>query len=137
MQVIAKANNVRISAQKVRLLVDQIKKMEPAKSMAILDIVNKSSARPLKKVIASAVANAKNNFGLDEGTLTFKSILVGKGPMSKRYQPIARGRAHSILKRTSHITVILEGEAKQKSEPQKSLPEAKDEKKGDKDGPKS
>ena len=74
MQVIAKANNVRISAQKVRLLVDQIKKMEPAKSMAILDIVNKSSARPLKKVIASAVANAKNNFGLDEGTLTFKSI---------------------------------------------------------------
>lgn len=137
MQVTATARNIRISPEKVRLVVDQIKKMPPSRSMDILALVRKSSAKPLKKVIASAVANAKNNFGLDVQTLTFKSILVGIGPMSKRYQPIARGRAHSILKRTSHITVILEGESKQKSETQKALPEVKNVQKGDKDGPKS
>lgn len=113
MIVTAKANNIRISPEKIKLLVDQIKKMEPVRSTTVLNLVHKSSAKPLKKIIASAIANAKNNFGLDEQTLAFKSILVGKGPMSKRYQPIARGRAHAILKRTSHITVILEGEQKE------------------------
>ncbi len=114
MEVTASARNIRISPEKVRLVVDQIKKLSPAKSIAVLGLVNKSSARPLKKVVASAIANAKNNFGLDEQTLTFKSILVGKGRMSKRFQAVARGRAHSILKRTSHITVTLEGEQKKK-----------------------
>ncbi|OGD86414.1 50S ribosomal protein L22 [Candidatus Curtissbacteria bacterium RIFCSPHIGHO2_01_FULL_41_11] len=116
MQVIAKANNIRVSPEKVRLVVDQIKKMEPARSMVVLKLVHKSSAKPLIKVIGSAIANAKNNFGLDEQSLAFKSILVGIGPMFKRFQPVARGRAHSILKRTSHITVILEGEEKKKTE---------------------
>ncbi|MDP2632226.1 MAG: 50S ribosomal protein L22 [Candidatus Curtissbacteria bacterium] len=115
MQVVAKANNIRISPEKVRLLVDQIKKMQPSKSMIVLNLVHKSSAEPLVKVIGSAIANAKNNFGLDEQSLTFQSILVGRGPMFKRFQPVARGRAHSILKRTSHITVILEGEQKKKA----------------------
>ena len=112
---------------------DQIKKMEPSKSMAVLNLIHKSSARPLKKVIASAVANAKNNFGLDEMTLTFKSILVGKGPVSKRYQPIARGRAHSILKRTSHITVILEGEHKKEVPKVSNVAEVSNEKSNIKD----
>ena len=110
MQITATAKYIRISPQKVRLVVDQIQKMTPPHALDVLDHVTKSSAKPLKKVIASAVANAKNNFGLDEQTLKFKSLLVGIGPVSKRYQPVARGRAHSILKRTSHITVILEGE---------------------------
>ena len=114
MQITAKANNIRISAEKVRLLVDQVKKMQPARSMVLLNLVHKSSAKPLIKVIGSAIANAKNNFGLDEQTLAFKSILVGKGPMFKRFQPVSRGRAHAILKRTSHITVILEGEQRKK-----------------------
>lgn len=128
MLVVAKANNLRISPEKVRLLVDQIKKMQPSRSIAVLNLVHKSSAKPLVKVIVSAIANAKNNFGLDEPSLAFQSILVGKGPMSKRFQPVARGRAHSILKRTSHITVILEGEQKKlvsKAEPKK-LEESKE-----------
>lgn len=114
MEVTAIAKNVRVSPQKVRLVVDQIKRMPPGKAITILDFVNKSAAKPLKKVIASAIANAKNNFGLVDNTLSFKSVLVGKGMVSKRYQPVARGRAHPILKRTSHITVILEGEQAKK-----------------------
>lgn len=114
MEVTATAKNIRISPKKVRLVVDQIKKMNPHQALAILDFTPKSSAKPIKKVIASAIANAKNNLGLKEATLKFKSIVVGKGPVSKRYQPISRGRAHSILKRTSHIKVVLEGEQPKK-----------------------
>src|SRR3989338_4414431 len=81
-------------------------------ALSILDFTSKSASRPLKKVIASAIANAKNNFGLAEQTLKFKSIFVEKGPVLKRFRPVARGRAHSILKRTSRISVVLEGEPK-------------------------
>lgn len=112
MEITATAKNVRVSPKKVRLVVAQIKKMSPSKAVLLLDFINKSSALPLKKVISSAIANAKNNFGLEEASLAFKSILVGKGIVFKRYQPVARGRAHPILKRTSHIQVILEGEEK-------------------------
>ena len=110
MEVIAIAKNIRISPQKVRLVVDQIKKLPPQKAIEILDFTLKKASLPLKKVIQSAIANATNNFGLDQSSLTLKSILVGKGPVAKRNQPVSRGRAHSILKRTSHIKVILEGE---------------------------
>ena len=110
MQVTATARNVRLSPEKVRLVVAQIKKMKPQSAVTILDHVHKSSSPVLKKVIKSALANAKNNFNLDERTLSFKEILVGKGPVSKRYRAVARGRAHAILKRTSHIKVVLEGE---------------------------
>lgn len=114
MEVTATAKNIRVSPEKVRLIVDQIKKMSPSKAVLLLDFINKSSAKPLKRVIASAIANAKNNFGLEESSLAIKSIFVGKGVVFKRYQPIARGRAHPILKRTSHIQVILEGEQPKK-----------------------
>lgn len=114
MEVTATAKNIRISPKKVRLVIDQIKKMDPLQALSILDFIAKSSSRPIKKVILSAVANAKNNLGLDESSLKFKSILVEKGPVLKRYQPISRGRAHSILKRSSHIKVILEGEEPKK-----------------------
>ncbi len=112
MEITATAKNVRVSPEKVRLVVAQIKKMSPSKAVLLLAFINKSSALPLKKVISSAIANAKNNFGLEESSLAFKSVLVGKGIVFKRYRPVARGRAHSILKRTSHIQVILEGEPK-------------------------
>jgi len=115
MEVVAIAKNVRLSPEKVRLLVEQIKKLKPDSAMAILNHVHKSSSPVLKKVIKSAIANAKNNFNLNETTLVFKEILVGKGPVSKRYRAVARGRAHSILKRTSHIKVVLEGEQKKEA----------------------
>lgn len=114
MEVSATAKNIRISPKKVRLVVDQIKKMNPQQALSILDFITKSSSRPIKKVISSAVANAKNNLGLDETSLKFKSILVGEGPVLKRYQPISRGRAHAILKRSSHIKIVLEGQQSKK-----------------------
>lgn len=110
MQVIAIAKNVRISPQKVRLVVDQIRKIKPQQSMLILDHVPQKASGPLKKVIASAIANAQNNYGLDTESLTFAEINVNKGQVFKRYRAISRGRAHSILKQTSNIKIVLEGE---------------------------
>ncbi|MCR4324577.1 MAG: 50S ribosomal protein L22 [Candidatus Curtissbacteria bacterium] len=121
MEVIATAKNIRISPQKVSIVTDQIKKVKPADGIAVLDFVDKSAAKPVKKVIASAIANAKNNFNLDEGTLSFKSIIVTKGPVFKRYRAVSRGRAHPILKRTSHIRIVLEGQPKAKSEPKEKV----------------
>lgn len=101
------SKNIRVSPEKINLLALQIKKMNPLEAIDVLTLVNKSSAPILKKIIQSAVANAKHNFNLSVSDLFFKEIIVTKGPMSKRYQPISRGRAHHILKRTSHVTVIL------------------------------
>lgn len=110
MQVIAKANNIRVSPQKMRLVVTQIKKMKPAEALSILEFTPQKAAGPLRKAIASAVANAKNNYSLDESTLTFDELSVGRGISFKRFRAISRGRAHSILKQTSNINVILNGE---------------------------
>lgn len=112
MEIIAVAKYIRISPDKARLVANQIKKMSPREAVRVLNNVSKSAAPILQKVIKSAIANAKHNLGLSEESLVFKEIQVQKGPMFKRYQPVARGRAHPILKRTSHIKVILEGEQK-------------------------
>lgn len=135
MQIKASVKNIRISAEKVRLIVDQIKKMPPTRALQILSFVDKSSSPVLKKVIASALANAKNNHGIAEGDLIFREILVGNGPMFKRFQPVSRGRAHHILKRTSHIKVVLETKS---VEPKVSqVPQVSKVKKGTIDGTKS
>ncbi len=112
MQVQAIAKNIRISPQKVRLVADQIKKISPQNSLSILDHVPQKAAKPLKKLIASAIANAKNNNGLEVDTLTFKEVNVTKGQVFKRFRAVSRGRAHSILRRTSNIRIILEGNEK-------------------------
>lgn len=108
MLIQATAKNIRISPTKVRLVTDKIKKMKPQNALDVLGFIPNASAKPLKKVLASAIANAKNNHGIKEDTLFIKEIVVNKGPAFKRYRAIARGRAHSILKRTSHIRVVLE-----------------------------
>lgn len=108
--VYATGNGLRVSPKKAKLVVDQIKKLPPQDAIKMLDFVNKGSAPLLKKLILSAIANAKNNNGLDENTLKFKEILVGRGMVFKRYRAVSRGRAHHILKRTSNIKVVLEGE---------------------------
>lgn len=128
MEVTATAKNIRISAKKVRLVVDQIKKMDPQTALSILELTVKSASMPLQKVIKSAIANAKNNLGLDEQSLKFKAVLVGQGPPFKRFRPVSRGRAHAILKRTSHITVILEGEQRAKESKVTKEPEEPKEK---------
>ncbi len=78
--------------------------------MESLRFVNKSAARPLSKVIKSAISNATNNNKLDEKKLIIKEIIVDEGPRLKRYIPRSRGMAHPILKRTSHIKVVVSEE---------------------------
>ena len=123
MEIVAVAKNVRISPQKVRLVASQIKKMRPQEAIKMLDFIPKGASTVLKKVIASAIANAKNNFNLSEDTLTFKEISVTKGIVFKRYRAVSRGRVHPILKRTSHIKVVLEGEQKKKVSEVSEVPE--------------
>lgn len=103
----ASVKNIRISPEKVNLLASQIRKLTPQDAVNILTLTNKSSAPVLKKLIKSALANARNNFNLKEEDLIFEEIVVTKGSMFKRYRPVSRGRAHHILKRTSHINLTL------------------------------
>ena len=127
MQVTAIAKNIRISPKKVRLVINQIKNKKPQDAVKVLDFVNKGSASAVKKAIMSAIANAKNNYSLDEGSLVFKQISASKGLTFKRYRPVSRGRVHHILKRASHLTVVLEGEEKKKvSEVSKEIKESVD-----------
>ena len=114
MQVTAIAKNIRISPKKVRLVINQIKNKKPQDAVKVLDFVNKGSASAIKKVIMSAIANAKNNYSLNEESLVFKQISASKGLTFKRFRPVSRGRVHHILKRASHLTVVLEGEEKKK-----------------------
>ncbi len=108
MEIKASVKNIRISPEKINLLVAQIKPLSPVQAIKVLSLVNKSSSPVLKKLIQSAVANAKHNKGAQESELAFKEIVVTKGPSYKRYQPVSRGRAHNILKTTSHIQIVLQ-----------------------------
>ena len=109
MEIKAEAKYIRISPRKARLVVKAIRGLTPQKALDYLKFVNKRAAEPLSKIIQSAIANAKNNFGLKPEKLKFKKIQVGEGPTLKRWRAISRGRAHPIMKRTSHIKIILEG----------------------------
>lgn len=99
---------IRISPQKIRLLADSIRGLTPPEALEHLRFMNKRSSDPLYKVIKSALANAKVKKGLSPEALKFKSIDIGKGPTYKRWRAVSRGAAHSVFKRTSHITVELE-----------------------------
>lgn len=115
MEIIARSKFLRISPKKIRLVAKPITKMTPKKALLALKFSDKSVAYPLSKLINSAIANAKNNFGLSESDLTFQSIQVGPGPIYKRVRAAARGRAHPVYKRTANIAVILQGEAVKKA----------------------
>jgi large subunit ribosomal protein L22 len=129
MEVCAIAKNIRISSRKLKPVVAKIKKLEPQKALVTLSFINKSQALPLKKVIASAIANAKHNFGAREDSLKFKKIDIGKGRILKRYRAVSRGRVHQIRKRTVNIKVVLEAEPEAKRGEVKETEEKKDEQK--------
>lgn len=120
MKVTAKIKHLRISPKKVRLVVDVIRGLMVEEAEAQLDFINKKAARPLKKLLASAVANANNNFQLERGNLYIKKIFVNEGPVLKRWQPRAFGRATPIRKRSSAITLVLE--EKMESKKSKIIP---------------
>ena len=107
MQVKAKAKYIRMSPRKVRLVVDVVRGMDVSAALVQLDFVKKAASKPVKKVVASALANAVNNFKLDEKNLFIESITADDGPTLKRWRPRAFGRATTIRKRSTHIGVIL------------------------------
>jgi len=107
-EVKAHLNYLRIAPRKVRLVVDLIRGKSVQEARNILNFAVKKSALPIKKLLDSAVANAKNNFNLDEKKLYIKKIFVNEGPKLKRYRSASRGRAVEVQKKTSHITIILD-----------------------------
>ncbi len=107
MQALAKHKFARSSAQKTRLVADQIRGLTVGKALDILTYSPKKAAELVKKVLLSAIANAEHNEGADIDALKVKTVFVDEGPSMKRIKPRAKGRADRIVKRTSHITVIV------------------------------
>ena len=106
-QAKAIAKYVRIAPRKVRIVMDLIRGKEVADAFAILKFTPKRGAVLIAKVLKSAVANAENNFDMDADKLFVSTCFVDQGPTIKRYHPRSRGQAFSILKHTSHITVVV------------------------------
>ena len=107
MQATAKVTGVRITPRKCRLVVDLVRGKKVADALGILTNVNKSASPVVAKLIKSAAANAVNNNKMDESKLYVDTIYVNEGPRLKRYMPRAKGSASSIIKRTSHISVVV------------------------------
>ncbi len=108
MQVRAVTKYVRLSPQKCRLVVDQIRSKPVDRALEILQFSTKKAAHPVKKTLESAIANAEHNEGSDIDELKVKAVMVDEGPTLKRWRPRAKGRATPIMKRTCHITVVVE-----------------------------
>ena len=103
----AKLNNISMSAQKVRLVVDMVRGKKAVDALNILRFIPKAAAKQVSKVIASAVANAEENFGVSRDDLFVYRITADEAPTRKWRRFGARGRFKPILRRSSHISVIL------------------------------
>jgi large subunit ribosomal protein L22 len=108
MQVSATLNQARISAQKCRLIADQIRGLPVEKALNVLTFSQKKAAAMVRKVLESAIANAEHNEGADVDELTVAAIYVNEGRTLKRFRARAKGRGTRILKRNSHITVMVD-----------------------------
>ena len=107
MEAKAVAKYVRIAPRKVRVVMDLIRGKNVAEAFAILKFTPKAGSEVITKVLKSAVANAENNFDMNVDKLYVSSAYVDQGPTLKRIHPRSRGQAFGILKRTSHVTVIV------------------------------
>lgn len=107
MEIKAKAKKIKMSSRKIRLVADVIRGMETGAALNQLHFIGKLAAKPVIKLINSAVANAENNFELDKDNLYIKEIRVDEGAALKRWMPKAHGRATPIRKKSSHINLIL------------------------------
>ena len=111
MEVTARLKGARMSAQKARLVADQIRGKEVGEALNILSFSTKKGAHLVRKLLESAVANAEHNEGADVDELSVSRIFVDEGLTMKRLRPRAKGRADRILKRTCHITLaVVDGE---------------------------
>ncbi|QHN27467.1 50S ribosomal protein L22 [Gordonia pseudamarae] len=104
----ATARFVRVTPMKARRVLDLIRGKDVDEALDILRFAPQSASEPVYKVLASAIANATNNLGVDRRTLVVNTAFADEGPTLKRFQPSAQGRAFRIRKRTSHITVVVE-----------------------------
>ena len=127
---------IRMSPKKIRVVVEAIKKMSPEKAVEVLPYVGKKSAEPLQKTIKTAIANARMQ-GAKTEELVFKEIQIGEGPRLKRGMAASRGRYHKIIKRMSHIRVVLTVPEVKKEVAKKTVKKVETEKKGIENGTKS
>lgn len=106
-QAVAKLKYARISAQKARLVADQVRGMPVDRALQLLKFSNKKAAQLIKSVLESAIANAEHNEGADVDELRIATICIDEGPVFKRMHARAKGRGNRIMKRTSHIVVTV------------------------------
>lgn len=107
MEISAKLKNAPLSAQKARMVSDQIRGMTVEKALNTLEFSSKKAAAIIKKVLESAIANAEHNESADIDELRVSSVYVNEGATMKRFKARAKGRANHILKRTCHITIKI------------------------------
>jgi large subunit ribosomal protein L22 len=107
MEARATLKYARIAPRKVQIVLDQIRNKPTNLAMAILKHTPKAACEPLEKLLKSAIANAENNFNMDKNNLYVSECFVCPGPIMKRIRPRAQGRAYRVLKRTSHITMVV------------------------------
>jgi len=107
MEARAIARYIRVSPRKARLLVDVIRGKNVDEALRIVQLSTKKAARPIRKALESAIANAENNFDVDVDDLYVKTIMVDMGRSLRRLRPRAYGRADIIRRPTSHITIVV------------------------------
>ena len=107
MEARAQARYVRVTPMKARRVIDLIRGMQAVDAQAVLRFAPQAASEPVGKVLASAIANAANNHGMDARELVVTEAFVDEGPTMKRIRPRAQGRAYRIRKRSSHITVVV------------------------------
>ena len=107
-EIRAVSRYIRMSPSKVRRVLRQIQGKTYSEALLLLEFMPYASCTPIIKVLRSATANARNNFGMDETKLVIKSAFADQGPTMKRFRPRAQGRAYRIQKATSHITIVME-----------------------------
>ena len=110
MQAKAIARTVGVTPRKARLVVDLVRGKTVVEALETLSLLNKSAVTPVTKVIKSAVANATNNFNMDESSLYIKEAYVDDSIRMRRYLPRAKGSASGLVKRTCHITIVVADE---------------------------
>lgn len=107
METIARCRYIRSSAQKIRLVIPLIKGKQVSQALDILRYINKKSAGLVKKTLESAISNAEHNNGANIDNLKIVNIFVDNGPSMKRVMIRAKGRSDRIIKRTSHLTIVV------------------------------
>ncbi|MCZ2108724.1 MAG: 50S ribosomal protein L22 [Dehalococcoidia bacterium] len=108
MEVRASAQNIGTPPRKIRLILERLPGLTVDQALSLLRYVQSPSARSVSKVVLSAASNAENNFDLDVDDLIVKRAYADEGPTQRRFRPRSRGRVSPILKRSSHITIILD-----------------------------